>query len=205
LIKKFNSRLGDRQVVLDINTNKKYGILLSGGLDSAVLLYLILKEFPQIKLQPFTIPKFDGATMYADPIIEHFNQKFNLTIPKTILVGDPTIHHREQNTAAVKEIFRNHSVDFLFIAINQNPPELDNLLGAPNRSKKSDNFRILLPFVDLFKTHIVDFMFEYSQGDLMDITHSCTEQAEGRCEKCWQCTERSWAFSSLNRIDTGTR
>lgn len=203
MIKKFLSRLDGSEVALDIDPDKKYGILLSGGIDSAVLLYLIIKEFPEINLQPFTIPKADGAFLYADPVVDHFNKKFDLQIPNTISVGDPKVHHRQQSTTAVIDIFKNHPVDHLFIAINQNPPELNDLPGAPMRDTKSDNPKIVFPFVTLLKTHILDFMFEYSQEDLIDITHTCTEQQIGRCGKCWQCTERIWAFSQLGKTDTG--
>jgi hypothetical protein len=190
---------------INFDQSKKYGILLSGGIDSAVLLYLLLKEYPNIDLQPFTIPKSDGAIMYAPMIVKHFNKKFDLTIPDTIAVGDPTVHHRLQSKTAVNEIFQKYAIDFLFIALNQNPPELNNLPGAPFRSRKSINPKVLLPFVDLLKTDILSMMFEYNQEDIAEITHSCTEQQVGRCGNCWQCTERAWAFSKLNKQDTGIK
>lgn len=186
-----------------LQPSKKYGILLSGGVDSAILLYLLIKSDPTINIQPFTIDKVDGAYLYADPVIDHFNKKFNLSIPKTIIVGDPTVHHRQQSTTAVKEIFEKHPVDFLYIGINKNPPELNELAGAPIRSTKSDNPKIIFPFVDLYKHNILEFMYNNNQEDLIDITHSCTEQKNGRCNKCWQCTERAWAFNKLNKVDTG--
>jgi hypothetical protein len=189
-------------LIITDNT-KNYGILLSGGLDSAILLYLLVSVNSEIKIQPFTIAKTDGAYLYADPIIEHFNSKFKLAIPKTIVVGDPTVHHRLQSTTAVKDIFEKHPVDTLFIGINQNPPELANLKGAPKRDTKSTNPRIVFPFVDLYKHNILEFMYAANQEDLVDITHSCTEQQQGRCSQCWQCTERAWAFKQLNKIDTG--
>ena len=188
---------------IETATDKTYGIMLSGGLDSAVLMYMLIRDNPLINLQPFTIPKFDGAFMYANPIIDHFNKKFNLSIPETILVGDPTAHHREQSTTAVKDIFANYPVDILFNAINQNPPELNELAGAPKRDTKSDNPRIIFPFVALYKDSILKIMFNNLQEDLMDITHSCTEQQHGRCGVCWQCTERKWAFKQLDKEDTG--
>lgn len=190
---------------IDIDLNLKYGILLSGGLDSAVLLYLIIRDYPSIDIQPFTIPKHDGAILYADPVISHFNKKFNLEIPKTISVGDPNVYHRLQSKVAVKEIFKRCDVDKLFIAINQNPPELADLPGAPQRDQKSDNPKILFPFVELYKDAIVKIMVDEGQLDLADITHTCTEQQVGRCDRCWQCTERAWAFSKLNIADTGSR
>lgn len=181
-----------------------YGILLSGGIDSAILLYLLIKVNPNIQIQPFTIAKTDGAYLYADPIIAHFNKKFNLMIPQTIVVGDPTVYHRLQSTTAVREIFEKYPVDYLYIGLNQNPPELANLPGAPVRDTKSTNPQIILPFVDLYKHNILEFMYADNQEDLIDITHSCTEQSVGRCNQCWQCTERAWAFEKLNKIDTGT-
>jgi hypothetical protein len=188
---------------IETTEDKCYGIMLSGGLDSAILLYLLIKENPLIKIQPFTIPKFDGAALYADPIIKHFNDKFRLTIPATIMVGDPTAHHREQSITAVKDIFSKYPVDILFIALNQNPPSLTHLPNAPNRDKKSNHSKIILPFVDLYKDQIVQFMIDNGQEDLMTITHTCTEQTVGRCNKCWQCTERKWAFTKLDKEDTG--
>jgi hypothetical protein len=186
-----------------IDLDKKYGIMLSGGLDSAVLLYLLIQQEPKIQLQPFTIDKTDGAGLYANPIINHFNKKFSLTIPKTIYVGDPSVYHRLQSTTAVKDIFSKHPVDYLFIGINQNPPELDHLPGAPQRDKRSNDTRIIFPFVEMYKTDIIDLMFQYNQEDLIYITHSCTEQSVGRCNKCWQCTERYWSFSKLGQEDNG--
>jgi hypothetical protein len=189
----------------DIDLNKNYGIMLSGGLDSAILLYLLINQEPLIKIQPFTIDKTDGASRYADLLINHFNKKFSLSISKTIYVGDPTVHHRSQSTTAVIDIFNNHPVDQLFIGINQNPPELTDLPGAPQRDKKSNDTRIIFPFVDFLKTDILKIMFEYGQEDLMGITHSCTEQKNGRCNQCWQCTERAWAFKKLGKIDSGSK
>jgi hypothetical protein len=183
--------------------DKQYGILLSGGLDSSILLYLLIKNNPIIKIQPFTIDKSDDAYLYADPIIEHFNNKFNLSIPKTIVVGDPTVHHREQNRTAVKEIFEKYPVDTLYIGINQNPPELNLLPGAPKRAIRSPHPKIVFPFVDLYKHDILKFMYDDNQEDLINITHSCAGQKYGRCNICWQCTERDWAFKQLNKKDTG--
>ena len=190
-------------MLIETQTDKRYGLLLSGGIDSAILLYLLIRANPCINIQPFTIPKTDGAYLYADPVIEHFNRKFLLNIPKTIQVGDPTVHHRQQSATAVRDIFDKHPVDYLFIGINQNPPELADLPNAPKRDTKSTNPRIIFPFVDLHKHSILQFMYDNQQEDLIDITHSCTERQTERCNVCWQCKERAWAFNKLNKIDTG--
>ena len=190
---------------LNLDLDQKYGIMLSGGLDSAILLYTILKNNASISIQPFTIPKVDGSIEFVNPLIQYFNETFYTDIPKTIQVGDPSVHHRLQSKTAVTDIFRNHKIDLLFIALNQNPPELTNIPGAPNRSTKSDNPKILMPFVNMHKDEILQIMYDFDQAYLAEITHSCTEQQIGRCSCCWQCTERAWAFSKLGKIDPGSR
>lgn len=190
---------------IQTDSNKKYGILLSGGLDSAVLLYLLIRTNSNINLQPFTIPKFDGAALYADPIIDHFNQKFELNIRKTKLVGDPTAFHRAQSRTAIIDIFENYNIDHLFVGINQNPPELADHPSAPVRDRASTDPRIVFPFVDLYKDDILRLMYKYNQQDLINLTHTCTEQQQGRCNICWQCSERIWAFRQLGQEDTGTQ
>ena len=191
--------------MFSIDLTKRYGIMLSGGLDSAVLLYLLISNEPNIQLQPFTIPKFDGAAQYADPVIEYINNKFNVSIPKTILVGNPMAHHRLQSATAVLEIFSKHNIDQLYIAINKNPTELLEYPGAPSRASVSNDARICLPFVNMLKDEIIKILVDNNELGLSEITHTCTEQSQGRCGVCWQCTERKWAFSQLNLIDHGLK
>lgn len=191
---------------MEINTlpDKTYAILLSGGLDSALLLYLVVSNNPTVDIQPYTIPKADGAILYANGVIDHLNNKFGWNIPQTISVGDPTAHHRIQSVIAADEIRDVHLKYFLFAGVTQNPEELNSLLGAPERTTEPQDPRVLLPFVNMTKDQALQLMFDLDQGDLADVTHTCTEQAEGRCNSCWQCTERAWSFNKIDKPDTGT-
>lgn len=187
-----------------IANDKKVGVLLSGGLDSTIMTYLLIKNNPDINITFFTIPKRDGAMNYADAIIEHFNKKFGKSFPKTIPVGNVRVYHRHQSTTAVIEILNNYDIDLLFIGINKNPPELMDIPHAPQRETESKHEKIIYPFVKMLKSDVIKIMFDEGQEDIMNITHTCTQQEEGRCGVCWQCTERSWAFSKLGKVDTGT-
>lgn len=189
---------------IDTQINKTYGLLLSGGLDSAILLYLLIKNNPKIDLTIFTIPKHDGSALYAGLVVDHFNKKFNLNILVPIFVGDPDAHHTEQSTIAIVEIFAKNKIDYLFMGVNTNPPELNDLDGAPKRKLTSPNAKLIYPFARMLKNEIIEIMFNEGQEDLINITHSCTEQKIGRCSRCWQCTERAWAFKQLDKPDTGT-
>jgi hypothetical protein len=192
-----------------LNIDKKYGIMLSGGLDSAVLMYLILKENKNINIQPFSIPKHDGSHLFVSKILEYFEVLFDIKIPSTILVGDSRVHHSQQSTRAVEQIFKQYpTIEFIYFATNQNP--IDNFDYSPypqgsypNRVKISPHPKILMPFIEMYKDQILKMVFDNYQEELLQLTHSCTEQKTGRCGQCFQCNERAWAFRQLDKTDPG--
>ena len=192
-----------------IDINFRYGIMLSGGLDSAILLHLILKKNKNIKLQPFSIPKYDGSHLFVPKIIQYLEKEFNFKIPETILVGDPNVHHSLQSRIAVEEIFMNHPyIDFVFFATNQNPPHSFDYSsypagGYPDRVRGSNHPKILMPFIEMYKDEILKILFEEKQEELLSLTHTCTERKTGRCGQCFQCNERAWAFQQLGKVDPG--
>lgn len=205
------SRLDDQEIKIDIQPNTNYGVLLSGGIDSAVMLYLIIKAFKEanieLNLKIFVIEKSDGSYMYVEDIINWMNNRYGITLPTAIAVGDPNVINPMINRSALQDIFENKFKDmtYVFVGLNQNPPEPFKMPGRyprrphnaplPNRSP--------MPFLNLYKTHIIDLVFEHELEELLDLTHTCTEQRIGRCNVCFQCNERIWAFQQLGYRDTG--
>jgi len=183
--------------------------MLSGGLDSAILLFLILKEDRTTNIQPFSIPKKDDSYLFVDSILEYFERIFDRKIPRSVLVGNPEAHHTQQSRTAVEEIFQNHKdIDYLFFATNQNPSHSFDYSrysegGFPNRVKGSDHPKILMPFIGMYKDEILKILYDNKQEELLLLTHSCTERKTGRCGQCFQCNERLWAFNQLGLIDPG--
>jgi hypothetical protein len=196
---------------LDLTVNNS--IMLSGGLDSAILLYLLLDEYQKNSINPrlqiFTIPKKDGSYLYVDAIVEYFNQEFKIHMPDKIFVGNPEAHHRQQSTTAVLEILSKYpDIDYIYFATNQNPDRMfdySNLKPGeyPDRVQKSDHQKVKMPFIDMRKDQILKILFDNDQQVLIDLTHSCTEWTQGRCKICFQCRERQWAFDQLQKSDTG--
>jgi hypothetical protein len=185
-------------------TDKKIGILLSGGIDSAVLLYLLAADNPNIDIQPFVINKSDGAVLYVDDIIKWVADKTDCNIKPAIVVGDPTAHHSLMNRSAIADVLNNHQeIEHIYIAINKVPPALKDLPSTPQRATHSANTKVVLPFVDYTKDVIIRVARDRGILDLLKLTHSCTEQRIGRCDQCWQCTERKWAFKQLDIRDPG--
>lgn len=196
---------------LDFDANNS--IMLSGGLDSAVLLYIMLdayrKKFICPKIQIFTIPKKDGSHLYVDSILEYFCRQFNIKLPSKIFVGNPEAYHSHQSTTAVLEILSKYpDIDYIYFATNQNPNEAFDYSDFnpgeyPNRVKKSDHRKVIMPFIEMHKDQILKLLFDNNQQPLIDLTHSCTEWSNGRCNICFQCRERQWAFNRLDELDTG--
>jgi len=178
-----------------IHTSTRVGIMLSGGMDSALLLYLLAKNLDSA-IYPFTIPKTDGAARYVNSIVDWINIKLNKTIYQPQLVGNPNLHHTQIVNSAMKEI--DSKYDILFFAGNTYPETI--LPNGPVRVKRT-NPKHVQPFFDLYKTDILQGYIDNHIMDLLLLTHTCTEQQIGRCTTCWQCKERQWAFEQLCIID----
>lgn len=192
---------------IELKENTNYGIMLSGGLDSAILLCLIIKNFVDkkipINLQPFSIPKNDNSYHRVKNILTYVNDNLHITLPDTIYVGDISVHHGSQGTSAVNDIKTNYPyINYIFFGSNKNPPiELPGT--APIRIFPKGKSMVISPFENLYKTDIVSLIEKHNHRELYKLTHTCTELQDSRCNQCWQCNERSWAFNELNLIDTG--
>jgi 7-cyano-7-deazaguanine synthase in queuosine biosynthesis len=200
------SRIDGKQIVVNLQQNTAYGLMMSGGLDSTVLLYLMLRACPTASIQPFYIAKHDGSYAYIDGIIEYVNLLFNSRLPEPIKVGSPDIHHTQINQTGIRHVLLKYpEIEKLFIGINQNPPQPwgDPKWEFPNRPTSNNNPRLEMPFMMLYKTHIVDLVNQFEIQALANLTHTCTEQVSGRCLKCFQCSERMWAYQTLGLTDHG--
>ena len=206
-----HSSFDDQEAIISIDPNLKYGIMVSGGLDSAILLYCAVKSAVdaghELKITPFTIELTEGRTEeFANAVIAWVNEKLNVSLPMTTPVGDMNVFHRARTAVAFTDICtRFPEINMIIQGTNQNPPHPFHHPGAPDRVRKSMHPKLILPFIHLNKAHLVDFMFQLQIDELSNITHSCTEQKVGRCQSCFQDTERAWAYSRLNRTDTGTQ
>jgi len=179
--------------------NDRIGIMLSGGMDSALLLYLLSSTFDN-EIIPFTVPKTDGAELYVNDIIDWVNRKTNRNIPYSKFIGNPLIPHEAIINQAIKQI--KNEYDVLYFAGNSYPEDV--MPNGPKRTKRLHP-KHRQPFFDCYKTDIVRAYIDFEIIDLIELTHTCTEQKVGRCNTCWQCTERIWAFNELNIKDRGTK
>jgi hypothetical protein len=181
--------------------NKTFGFLISGGLDSALLLYAALTLKTKLKLpgtySVFTVPRYDDSVVHSCRILNWLNDKFHSKL-ELIVVGNPDEHHSRQVLSGIHEA--GAQCNLVILGDTQNPPHLSN---GPLRSKGTSP-RLIQPFFTWTKKDTVRLAIELNLTELMELTHTCTESKTLRCNNCWQCKERAWGFSENNFIDPGT-
>ena len=135
--------------------------------------------------------------------INNLNKKLNLQI-----IGFEKLPHNMLIKIPSKIILQNNLVDILFSATNQIPPvPLPEHISPPWRADPNGTIhkRVSLPFIKLNKKEILEIYQYFNILELAYITHSCTESTNERCNKCFQCFERQWAFDELKLINHDTR
>lgn len=197
------SRVDGSTVNITFQPDKVYGILMSGGLDSAVLMALLIEEClasgqdPE-KILVFTIPKLSNSVSVTNDVLTFLEGKYGVKLLRTVEVGDLTAAHDYVSTTAVIEAFTNYPLDFIYMGTTKNPPQGSVNQGvAPVRVTSSPSEQVILPFIQWTKVQTVDMMDQKGLNGLLDITYSCTEQANEPCQVCWQCGERAWALNEF--------
>lgn len=187
--------------------NSTAAIFLSGGLDSAVLLYALLLEREKTKknihFTALTVSKV-AAELYSQSIVNCLQKRFGQLQHVTGVDNEGSAPGAI--TEAIRKKLRLHEFDTVYTGINRNPPaELFTPKGglSPVRPTRSPHDTLKLPFLDLYKSHIINLGAQLKIHDLMALTHSCTEQVEGRCSVCFACDERDWGFRENQILDPG--
>lgn len=192
--------------------NKKLLVSVSGGADSAILLYLIAKHNKDAKLghqiTTFTVNKADGAEIHAKKVIQWVTSKLEVSVQSMIIDGDQSLPHRLIVNKPLRGLISTNVFDMIYVGENKIPPiefpfgEQNSFPGLAPRRKgnPANNVKVSLPFSDMYKYHTIDLYFRHNVTELLEYTHSCTERSTGRCNVCWQCCERKWAFRELGKI-----
>jgi len=187
------------EIVLE---NDKIGIMISGGLDSGLLLFLLLSlgYRASSKTKVFTVPRFDDSIIHSHRMVDWVTSIFNVSIP-IIEVGDPTLFHSQQVNSGVSETLT--MVDTILLGDTWLPTI--KLGGTTPIRYRNSNPKVNQVYLDLNfnKTHVIKIAHDLGLYDLFIMSHSCTQSKLYRCNECWQCQERAWAFNELGLVDPG--
>lgn len=168
----------------------RVGIFISGGLDSALLYHLILKENKDVV--PLLVFKNNPQYNYARDVIHHL-QTLHQTYREPILLRNKDVR------TALKEAVGS-GFDLIYLGVTK---ELEEFLVDWQPNNFTDTQWVRGPFKDMDKSQVVQLAVDNQAEFLFSITHSCAAQPVGRCGTCNRCRERSWAFSLLGLTDPG--
>lgn len=200
--------MGDHPIEKDVErvlrSHSNIGLLLSGGLDSAALGYLLVTGRNALKtsnvFEFIVLPTSDAALKHALTVAAWLDGIGG--VPSKIRVkGNPNLHHALRVRSALHEALKDlPHLSLVLNAANATPEELS---GGPIRVNSS-NPRVHLPFFSYTKDKLVALYLTFKTDELFRITHTCTETRGLRCGICWQCRERAWAFNKCGYKDPGT-
>ena len=206
---------------IEIESYKKIGLLLSGGLDSSVLLYLLNQVNANSHFFFFTQTKSDNSVGHVNDLMDYHDMGSNtyeripIDLDPSVYVPHPIMLDTEdkklESQGAWSFIFKNYfdQIDVLYSGNTSNPPDpIEGITAPPDRSrsikimKRYPKFK--MPFISLNKSHTVGLALKHKLNYVIKHSHTCTELADGSCYECWQCKERLWGFKMHNLGYRGT-
>lgn len=180
-----------------LQENRNIGILVSGGIDSALLYFLLTKLNIEnnnfFNITPYTILRKEGSKNYALPVINYIQKKFSLPITELNVVGDNTLPEIKQVDSGLKDIF-DKGTDFVYIGIISVRDE--HRLNTP-KFYFPQTIKKIYPLLNLEKSHVIDLYIQYNLLDLLEMTYSCAIDEINACGSCNGCNERIWGLSQM--------
>lgn len=173
---------------------EKIAVTFSGGMDSTLLLYMLLKDKEEKGLKTeihcFTATQV-GTKIHSQNVLSRPQFK------------DKVIHHTDVTNdigESVRPMIEQLVIDEWLVYGASNAVPLEQIGGRypPRPPQNPKNQKINLPFLFLFKYHIVDAYYKLGIEHLIPTTHTCTEQIHGECGLCFACKEKQWGFQKLD-------
>lgn len=170
------------------------GIALSGGVDSAILLYIMVMTL-DMRPRVMFLENANSSEKAAREVLALINEwcatDLELQMVPRFTTGTWLRHD-------INGMLTNLNV--LYTGVTGNPP-VDFGHTPPNRPRSNTDPRYVTPFLSLDKRASV-FLYDHLNigASLMDATHSCTTSLETPCGQCFQCREKQWAIEEVTRV-----
>lgn len=181
---------------------RRIAVLVSGGLDSALLYYLVKTlavQDDRYTVIPYTLERKDGSKRHAQQVIDYVHDKLDIDRIETTYVPITETDNERQVSEGISKVLQTKN-NILYVGLIRTLPE-HALHGVPTPVIPKDSVTVMFPFRDLYKTHVVDMIQKLQITELYGLTHSCVYDIEHNCNKCNRCNERHWAFQTLDIID----
>ena len=194
----FNGALLDISLPED---KKRIGVMVSGGIDSALLYFLLLKEKQLHKsdhiIFPIVMFRQEGSKYYSRPIIDKINNYFDISI-RAKRFGDETLPNHLQLESAILQAISILQLDKIYVGVIQSRPE--HFIGFTPIPIPVNEI-ISTPFIHLEKDSIVKIYYDLGIEEFLQYTFSCDRHEQKHCNNCNGCSERAWGFAKLGKVD----
>lgn len=191
---------------------KSIGVYMSGGLDSAALLCLLLSTTPvDVPVSCFTVRKRDHSIPYATRIVKQISKHFDRPITHVLNIENDYKAFLDGyigNTPINKLMLMNPGMR-LYMGLNRAPlPDIkifNNTLKIRYGDQCFDNPAFASPFLNTNKPDIIKHLYDLGCEHIIPYTKSCTvSETHIPCGNCYSCEERAWGFEMLGKVDPGT-
>lgn len=212
------------KVINDLRNYDTVAISLSGGSDSALILFMLCEEISKgtidVSIQPKCVQDMPNLHLASQSIIEQYRKMYPSVVIKDL------VYLPEVNSEKLSDSKRNYyflKLDtmyklqntFTFVGTTSQPPlsvlttsryGFDRILkdrpvvgDDGDYSYEPYNYQ---PFIHVDKRFVADMYRKYNLMEtIYPLTKSCTnsdkiltENFTKPCKKCWWCAEKKWAF-----------
>ena len=192
-----------------ISSNKNIGVLCSGGLDSGVLIFLLLKlskeKNTDNRIKIFTVPRIDDSLVHSTAIVFYLQEKFNIQLEHVAVGNIKFPDASRQIISGIFEALGDRSLNMV-LAADTKVPDFELITGQQNPERvRGKMLNYDQPFFDYTKDYTVKLGIDNGADEIFQISHSCVTLTKGKCNTCWWCKEREWAFFKNNYTDPGTK
>lgn len=188
----------------------KIGLFMSGGIDSATLLGMIITELKStnrnIPITAYTTYKHTREQDYTPRLIKLISKHFDTNIEHVNNLPNREEYLKEgvADPQNMFDVYNSHNGNITIYAANNNQAEETFEIFEHRTLKYTQQPNICSPFLNSKKTQIVDIMYQINLDFLLPYTHSCARWPVGNCNDCYNCEERSWAFKVLGKENPDT-
>jgi len=172
--------------------------MVSGGVDSAILYYLLLQENfntgNKFEIIPYTMLRKEGSRYYAKDVINYVHDLHHLPHTDLNIIGDNTLPETQQVESGIMDVLHK-TVDYVYLGIIESREE--HSVGW-HRFPFKETFHRRYPLLNLQKSHVIDLYIKTGMIELLKMTHSCAVHEITPCNNCNGCIERIWGISEMN-------
>lgn len=178
----------------------KKALLYSGGVESTLLYFLLLKE-NNTALNLFIVDRYNNPIPKAISLYNKLKESWGDTNSTcSVIDTDINLSNTQRIKYAIKEISKTHNT--IVWGMNAYPdnirPKLKESTMTHPGKVLSNNPKLKMPFIDYTKDIIIKMYYDNNIHHVLEDTHSCGEPVGTPCGSCFNCREREWAYNKLN-------